>query len=152
MSQNPALIHAFIESIPSPKDKLLLVNDSPIDSFAQFNSFSVLSLTKNQVLDSVRLKDVFDCVWIDDSVLFLSDDELITFLEKVYKHLRVQGVVFLSFTYGKKKSDELTFTFEKMIQLLSKLRSFDVLNFELNTNQQIPRYEMIIVSKEPKSI
>lgn len=152
MCENSILIHSFIESIPSPKDKLLLVSDSPKDFLAEFNSFSVFSVTKNQVLDFFHLNGVFDCVWIDDSVIFLSDDELTTFLLKIHEHLRIQGVVFFSFTYGKKNRDVLTFTFEKMIQLLTDLKIYDVLKFELNRNRKTSRYEMIIVSKEAKSI
>lgn len=75
----------------------------------------------------ITYENIFDGIWACASMLHLTENEIIDTLNRCYKALKEQGIIYLSFKYGnenyKKDGRSFTcFTEEKFLNLLSNTR------------------------------
>ncbi|NME35043.1 MULTISPECIES: bifunctional 2-polyprenyl-6-hydroxyphenol methylase/3-demethylubiquinol 3-O-methyltransferase UbiG [Fusobacterium] len=75
----------------------------------------------------ITYENIFDGIWACASMLHLTENEIIDTLNRCYKALKKQGIIYLSFKYGnenyKKDGRSFTcFTEEKFLNLLSNTK------------------------------
>lgn len=75
----------------------------------------------------ITYENIFDGIWACASMLHLTENEIIDTLNRCYKALKEQGIIYLSFKYGDKnyKKDGRSFTCfteKKFLNLLSNTR------------------------------
>lgn len=75
-----------------------------------------------QDMRELNYQDEFIGIWACASLLHLDEDEIIETLRKIFKSLKIDGIVYISFKYGDKNYEKdgrkfSCFTYEKFIKI-----------------------------------